>query len=568
MSKTGIDLFLDLLASHGVRYIFGNPGSTELPLNDALTRDDRLQYILGLQEVPVMAMADGYSMASGNLGVVNLHVCPGLGNAMGMLYNAFREGTPLLVTAGQQDRRLYFNEPILGGEMVEVARPWTKWSVEVRRVEELPSAVRRAVQVALTPPTGPVFMSLPVDLQMEPVAHLDLDMRPIQIPNSRVRPPVAAVEQAVDLLRSAENPAILGGSRVTERGANQALVDLAETLGAPVITESGTTHGRLAFPSNHPLYGQGLPPWAPEIHERLNEFDVLFVTGMDLFRLYIHYEPDQAIPRHVKLIHLDESPREIGKNFPVEIGLLGDTLAGIQALTQGLKESMSDRERQAVQQRTEKWTCKHANARQLLIDQIESQRQQLPLTPICFMEAIGRVLPDNVAIVEEAVTTTNTTLERLGYLKDPTGYFGHRGWGLGWGLGVTLGAQMAWPERKVLGVLGEGAIMYGIQGLWSAVRYQIPATIVVANNAQYNILKICAQGMGLPGALEGRYEGMDLVGPETDLVQLASSVGMRAVRVNTADELSDAINESFSSPEPMLIDTPISRETGRKLNYG
>ena len=568
MAKTGIDLFLDLLADHGVRYIFGNPGSTELPLNDALTRDGRIQYILGLQEVPVMAMADGFSMATGELGVVNLHVCPGLGNAMGMLYNAFREGTPLLVTAGQQDRRLYFDEPILGGEMARVVRPWTKWSVEVNRIADLPSAIRRAVQIALTPPTGPVFVSLPVDLQMESVEGLNLDMRPISIPDARVRPPVAAIEQAVELLRSARSPAILGGSRVTERGANYALVELAETLGAPVITESGTTHGRLAFPSDHPLYGQGLPPWAPEIHDRLKEFDVIFVTGMDLFRLYIHYEPDLAIPRHIQLIHLDESPREIGKNFPVEVGLIGDTLEGIQAITAGLRASMTDRERALVEQKTIDWSARHSDAREKLKEQIESEREQIPLTPLCFMEAIGRVLPHNVAGVEEAVTTTNTTLERLGYLKDPTGYFGHRGWGLGWGLGVTLGVQMAWPDRNVVGVLGEGAIMYGVQGLWSAVKYQIPATIIVANNAQYNILKICAQGMGLSGALEGQYEGMDLTSPEYDLVQLASSMGMRAVRVTTADDLSDAIKESLAISEPMLIDTPISRETGKKLNYG
>ena len=568
MAKTGIDLFLDLLADHGVRYIFGNPGSTELPLNDALTRDGRIQYILGLQEVPVMAMADGFSMASGELGVVNLHVCPGLGNAMGMLYNAFREGTPLLVTAGQQDRRLYFDEPILGGEMARVVRPWTKWSVEVNRIADLPSAIRRAVQIALTPPTGPVFVSLPVDLQMESVEGLNLDMRPISIPDARVRPPVAAIEQAVELLRSARSPAILGGSRVTERGANYALVELAETLGAPVITESGTTHGRLAFPSDHPLYGQGLPPWAPEIHDRLKEFDVIFVTGMDLFRLYIHYEPDLAIPRHIQLIHLDESPREIGKNFPVEVGLIGDTLEGIQAITAGLRASMTDRERALVEQKTIDWSARHSDAREKLKEQIESEREQIPLTPLCFMEAIGRVLPHNVAVVEEAVTTTNTTLERLGYLKDPTGYFGHRGWGLGWGLGVTLGVQMAWPDRNVVGVLGEGAIMYGVQGLWSAVKYQIPATIIVANNAQYKILKICAQGMGLSGALEGQYEGMDLTSPEYDLVQLASSMGMRAVRVTTADDLSDAIKESLAISEPMLIDTPISRETGKKLNYG
>ena len=149
-----------------------------------------------------------------------------------------------------------------------------------------------------------------------------------------------------------------------------------------------------------------------------------------------------------------------------------------------------------------------------------------------------------------------------------TGCWAGLGWGLGWGLGVTLGVQMAWPDRNVVGVLGEGAIMYGVQGLWSAVKYQIPATIIVANNAQYNILKICAQGMGLSGALEGQYEGMDLTSPEYDLVQLASSMGMRAVRVTTADDLSDAIKESLAISEPMLIDTPISRETGKKLNYG
>lgn len=568
MAKTGIDLFLDLLADHGVRYIFGNPGSTELPLNDALTRDDRFQYILGLQEVPVMAIADGFSMASGELGVVNLHVCPGLGNAMGMLYNAFREGTPLLVTAGQQDRRLYFDEPILGGEMVEVARPWTKWAVEVNRVEDLPSAVRRAVQMALTPPTGPVFMSLPVDVQMQSTETLELDMSPIRIPDSRVRPSIAALEQAIEVLHAAQNPAILGGSRVTERDANDALVEFAETLGAPVIAESGTTHGRLAFPSDHALYGQGLPPWAPDIHDRLSEFDVIFVTGMDLFRLYIHYAPDLAIPRHVKLVHLDESPCEIGKNFPVEVGLIGDTREGIRLLTAGLRSRMTEKDHTDVGERITAWTARHRQGIRNLKEQIEVERGMLPLTPLCFMEAIGRVLPEDVVVVEEAVTTTNTTLERLGYLKDPKGYFGHRGWGLGWGLGVTLGAQMAWPDRPVVGILGEGAIMYGIQGLWTAVKYKIPATIVVANNAQYNILKICAQGMGLPEALKGNYEGMDLVAPEYDLVQMATAMGMRAVRVETADDLSAAIRESFSISEPMLIDTPISRKAGEKLNYG
>ncbi len=188
MPTRGIDAFLELLHSAGVRHIFGNPGTTELPLNDALVADQRFRYILGLQEVPVMGMADGFAMASRSLGVVNLHICCGLGNAMGMLYNAYREGTPLLVTAGQQDRRFQFEEPILWGRMVEVARPWTKLAIEVNRVEDLPSATRRLIQAAFTPPTGPVFMSLPVDVQLAVCRRAGFNARP---PARSPRPPTA-----------------------------------------------------------------------------------------------------------------------------------------------------------------------------------------------------------------------------------------------------------------------------------------------------------------------------------------------------------------------------------------
>src|SRR5438477_3337107 len=330
MAISGIHAFLDLLAGFGVRHIFGNPGTTEMPLNDALVGDRRFQYILGLQEVPVMTMADGFAMASRGLGAVNLHISCGLGNAMGMLYNAYREGTPLLVTAGQQDRRLMFEEPILWGQMVEVARPWTKWSCEVQRVQDLPAAVRRAAQTALTPPTGPVFLSLPIDVQMELAG--DLDMSPIRLPDSRVRPPAEAIRKAVELLTTAKNPAILAGSRVTERDAMSELVAVAEALGAPVITESGTTHGRLAFPSDHPLNGQGLPLWSPEVRERLKEYDALLVVGMDLLRQYIYFEPSLPIPEHVKLVQIDEDPWQIGKNYAVEGGVMGDTHTSLAEL--------------------------------------------------------------------------------------------------------------------------------------------------------------------------------------------------------------------------------------------
>ncbi len=565
MRTSGSQAMLQMLHEAGVRYLFGNPGTTELPLMDDLVSDRRFQYILGLQEVPVMAMADGYSQASRQLGVVNLHVSCGLGNAMGMLYNAFREGTPLLVTAGQSDRRLAFEEPILWGEMAEVARPWTKWSHEVRRVQDLPSAMRRAMQTALTPPTGPVFLSIPVDVQAE-VAELELT--PAARLDHRLRPSAESLRRAALALSSAQNPGILVGSRVLEAGAVEALVTVAERLGAPAISESGTTHGRLGFPCDHPLYGQGLPLWSPEVRTRLDEFDVLLVVGMDLLRQYVYYEPWRAIPEHIRVVHIDEDQRQIGKNYPVEVGVLGDTREALCELSALLETSMSRTEKDAAHGRGAAWAAKHERARQAFRAAIDGVQDARPLSPLTFMNSLARVLPENVAVIEEAVTTTNTVFERLGALKNTSGYFGHRGWALGWGLGLSIGVKLAWPTRPVLAILGEGAAMYGVQGLWTAARYRIPVTFVIPNNAQYQILKIGAQGMALPNARAGRFVGLDLNEPEVDMVALAKSLGVDAVRVTEPDELSDEVRQSLAGDQPRLIETPIDRGTPNRLQYG
>lgn len=566
MPVTGTTALLDMLAEFGVRHVFGNPGTTELPLSDALVDDDRFRYILGLQEVPVMAMADGFAMASGSLSVVNLHISCGLGNAMGMLYNAYREGTPLLVTAGQQDRRLQFEEPILGGDMVAVTRPWTKWSVEVQRVEDLPAALRRAAQMALTPPTGPVFMSIPVDVQMEICETLDTS--PIQLSDARVRPPQEAIRRAADMLREAKNPAILAGSRIQERDAVEELVAVAEQLGAPVISESGTTHGRLGFPCDHPLSALGLPLWSPEVRERLKQYDVLLVTGMDLLRQYVYFEPSRAIPENVRLVQIDEDPWQLGKNYPVEVGVIGHSKIALAELGDLLQSSMSQQQQTAAQQRTDRYAEQHRTAREKLQGQLKDQRDARPLTSLGVMGALAEAIPDDVAVIEEAVTTTNTTLERLGALKNTSGYFGHRGWALGWGLGCSIGVQLAWPERPVLAVLGEGAAMYGIQGLWSAAHYRVPVTFVICNNAQYQILKIGAKGMDLPQANAGKFLGMDLTEPEIDFVALARSLGVESHRVEDPDELTQRVQESLAGDKPVLIDVPIDRRTADRLNYG
>lgn len=552
---TGARAFLDLLAQSGVRHLFGNPGTTELPLMDALVDESRIQYVLGLQEVPVMAMADGYAMASRSLGVVNLHVSCGLGNAMGMLYNAYREGTPLLVTAGQSDRRILFEEPILAGDMVGVTKPWTKWSVEVNRLQDLPAAVRRAVQTALTPPTGPVFLSLPMDLQMEAA---ELDLTPPARLDRRVRPPREALARAAKFLAEAKNPCILAGSRVVEADAVESLEALAEVLGAPVYSENATSHGRLPMPCDHPLYGQQIPLWSPDIRQLLGEYDAALVVGMDLLRMYVFHDPPEAVPPTCRLVHLDEDPWQIGKNYQVEVGLVGDSRAGSEELCELLSTTMTDAQRTAVRERAARHTAKHAADRAELRAEAERQRSQRPLTALAFMDAVGRVLPPSAAVIEEAVTTTEHRFERLGHLRNADGYFAHRGWALGWGLGCALGVKLAWPDRPTLALLGEGAATYGIQGLWTAAKYQIPVTFLLCNNAQYRILKDGSRMLGLPNAAAGKHLGMDLNEPTIDFVALAKAYGVDAVRITEPDELGDAVRESLSSDKPKLIDVPLA----------
>jgi benzoylformate decarboxylase len=553
----GIDALLEILAASGVSYIFGNPGSTELPLNDALVGDARFHYILGLHELPLTAMGDGYAMASGNLGVVCLHITGGLGNAMGMLYNAYCGGTPLLLLAGQQDRRLRFGEPVLEGDTVAVARPWTKWSVEVQRVEDVPAAVRRAVQTALTPPTGPVFLSLPVDVQLDSAAGLDCP--PPHIPDRRIRPPLDALQKAARRLAEAQNPAILAGSRVTEAAAIDELVALAEQLGAPVLAEQQSSHARLPMPAHHPLYAGSLPLWAPDVRQRLADFDVILVVGMNLLRLYIYREPACPIPEHVRLIHLDADPREIGKNYPLDVGLLGDPKAGLAELTRHVSEIQSVAQVQAAAQRREEHAARRAAEREVLLAGIDAQRDQRPMTSLTLMSALARVLPPDAAVVEEAATTHQNVLEKLGLPQDPTGHFAHRGWALGWGLGCAVGVKLAWPERPVVALVGDGAALYGIQGLWTAAHHHIPVAFVIANNAQYKILKVSGNVMQLPRIVQGNYLAMDLVEPEVDFVGLARSFGVRAYRVAEPDELSDRLRDAPDRGEPVLLDVPIER---------
>ena len=555
----GIDAFLRVLADSGVTRLFGNPGSTELPLMDALLGQDRIEYVLGLHEIPVMAMADGYAQASRSVGVVNLHVSCGLGNAMGMLYNAYRAGTPMLVTAGQQDQRLAFEEPILWGNMVDTARPWTKWSEEVRRPEDVPTAVRRALQLAMAPPTGPVFLSLPLDVQMDAAP---MDLAPAAVLDHHVRPPEGAIAQAAEVLATAENPAILVGSRVAEAEAVEELVAVAERLGAPVRHESPGSHGRCSFPSSHPLAGQPLPFWSPEVREELEQFDVLLIVGMKVLQQYIYHEPARAIPESIRLVQIDEDPWEVGKNYPVEVGVMGHPKPALAALDSDLAERTSEADQAQAAKRFQRWARTHQESRAALRAEAVGQFDERPATRLAVLEQTARLLPDDVVVLEESPTTTKCYFERAGVLPTASGYFAHRGWALGWGLNCAIGVKMAWPDRPVLAIIGDGSALYGFQGLWTAAQRQLPVTFLVTNNRQYKILKDCSEVLKLETALAGQFLGMDLDRPAVDYVALAESFGVPGCRIDDPAAAAEAVAESFTGDGPRLIEVPI--EAGSK----
>src|SRR5947209_154531 len=315
---TGKRAFLELLKQEGVEFLFGNPGTTELPLMDALAAENELRYVLALQEAAVVAMADGYAQASGKLTAVNLHVTPGLGNGMGMLYDAQKAGAPILVTAGQHDQGFNVTEPILWADLPTLARPLVKWSTEVHRLADLPRIVHRAAKTALAPPTGPVFLSLPADILN---AEADLELSAPTRIAPRLRGDRDAIEAAATLLAEAERPLLIAGDAVAQSRAHAELAELAELLGAPVYAE--LVPSMATFPASHPLFRGTIGRVTPAIRETFEQYDLVFSVGGDLFTLSLP-SPVEPIPEGVQVIHLDIDPWELGKNYPPAVAILGD----------------------------------------------------------------------------------------------------------------------------------------------------------------------------------------------------------------------------------------------------
>ena len=353
MHTTGKQALIEILRQEGVSCIFGNPGTTELPLMDVLVREPSLRYILALHESVAVGMADGYAVASGSLGFVNLHIAPGLANSLGMLYNAQRAGAPLLVTAGQHDQSFNATEPVVWADLPPIAQPFVKWSGEVRRPEDLPRLIRRAAKTALAHPSGPVFLSLPVDVLS---CERDFDLQgPTRIA-PRIVGDRAAVDEAARLLAAAERPLIVAGDLVARSEALAELVELAELVGCPVLNDCMASS--CSFPFTHPQYGGSISRLSPQIRALLDRHDLLFSVGADLFTLSL---PDQVdpLPPDLTIVHLDVDPWELGKNYRASVAIQGDPKATLPEMTEAFRRHTSAQGHPVAARRREEARAAH-----------------------------------------------------------------------------------------------------------------------------------------------------------------------------------------------------------------
>ncbi|MDH4248512.1 MAG: thiamine pyrophosphate-binding protein, partial [Deltaproteobacteria bacterium] len=479
---TGREALLRILQDEGVTHLFGNPGTTELPLMDALADFPQMNYVLAMQESVAMAMADGYARASGRLCAVNLHVAPGLGNAIGALYNARFFGSPVLVTAGQQEQGHSLTEPLLWGDLLAMAAPQCKWAVEVTRPQDLPRVVRRAAKVALTPPTGPVFLSLPGDVLLE---SAPMDLGASTRVDSASRPGDAALVRLAERLLAAKNPALIASHEVYTADALEPLAALAERLGAPVFNQA--TPYVAAFPTAHPLFMGELTRSQERVRRLLEPHDLLFMVGGDGLRMSIS-SPVEPLPEGMPILQIGTRDWELGKNYPTEQALDSDVKATLEALLPVLTARMSP----ALQERARKRAAAVQGAnwqaqRRALLDKAATQEHAQPIRPEFLMRQIAQSLPPEGVMVEEGLTAARSLLGFLDVTHRHR-FYGLASGGIGFAIAGAVGIKLALPERPLMAVIGDGSAMYSIQALWTAAHLKLPIAYVILNNGGYGIL--------------------------------------------------------------------------------
>ncbi len=510
---------IHLLRGFGCTTMFGNPGSTELPLFRDWPKDFR--YVLGLQESVVLGMADGYAQATHNAAVVNLHSAAGVGHALGNLFTAWKNNAPVVVIAGQQARAMLPMDPFLGATAAaEFPKPYVKFSIEPARAEDVPAAIARAYYVAMAEPRGPTFVSVPVDDWDKATTLLE----PRQVV-SRRRPDPQALAAVGEALEASVRPVIVVGSDVDRSGGFDAVVELAERFQAPVWVAPRTY--RCGFPESHPLFAGFLAPLKTAVTARLKGHDLVLVLGAPAFT-YHNETVGPFLPEGAKLIQIVSDPDQAAYT-PEGVSVVGNVGAALLDLLA----------RPAPAARPP------AKGRGPLPEIAPAT----PIPPRYLMQQIRQFRPEGSIIVEEAPTSRDPMNDQLP-INEQDGFLTTGSGGLGYGLPASVGVALARPDRRIIALIGDGSAMYGVQALWSAAQLKLPMTIVIINNGCYLALKHMADMFQMKDPVGIELPGIDFVG-------LARALGCEALKVEGHERLDEGLKQAMTSVGPCLIEVMV-----------
>ena len=545
----GRTVFMDSLRAHGVRAIFGNPGTTESPLLDALASYPDIRYVTTLHEGIAVSAAILYAQATGETVVANVHVAPGLGNALGSLYGALKSSAPIVMTAGQQDTRMRLRDPVLGHDLVAMAAPLVKWSAQVNNADEMAAVMQRAISIANEAPKGPVFVALPINVMEQETQNGAWTAGPIY---TEAQPDAAGIAAAAALLAGAARPLIVASDDVARGGAVPALVQLAERLGATVHQDILRQH--IVFPNQHPAYGGTLPSDAGGMRSLLAGVDVLLMVGGPFFE-EIWFDRARAVPESTKIVQLAHCSGVLARNFTVDVGLVGALKAGVTALDAALASRIPA---SVSAERMAELVTKAAQRRAAVVSSLEKLKDARPMAPLRALTEIAAALPANAVVADESVTATGE-VARVFDFKASGDYFGQRGGGIGQGIAGALGVAVAMPSRPVLCISGDGSAMYAIQSLWTAAHLKLDIVFVILANREYRVLKhnLDTYRLRFDASSNNAYPHMDL-SPTLDFTALARGRGVPSQQIDDPAQLQAAVRAAFAAGGPQLLEVVVS----------
>lgn len=511
---------LELLRGFGIRKVFGNPGSTELPfLSDW---PDDIEYVLGLQEASVLGMADGYAQATRNAGFVNLHSAAGLGSALGNVYTAHRNQTPLVITAGQQARSILPLQPFLYAERAsEFPRPYVKFSVEPARAEDVPAAIARAYYVAMQPPCGPTFVSVPIDDWMRQTRMIE----PRHV-SRELGPDNDAMKVLAAALGASKQPALVVGPGVDRAQAVDLMVQVAEKARAAVWVSPFSS--RCSFPERHPLFAGFLHASPAQLSDALHPHDLVVVIGAAAFTY--HVEGDAPIfDGATAIFQITEDP-DAAALMPRGASIVATMKPALRMLLE-LLPSEARRDVPAIRKTPPAPTAADPIPAEFLLD------------------ALASAMPADAALVEEA-PSHRPTMQKFMPMRGQDSFYTMASGGLGYGLPASVGIALGRPNIRTVCLIGDGSAMYSIQALWTAAQRKLPLTVIVINNAGYGAMRSFSQVMQVRNV-----PGLDL--PNIDFVKIAEGLGCDAVRVSRSSDLSAALKRGLIHDGVSLIEVMV-----------